>query len=329
MGEPGLIHQLHGPADIAGAVPAANGVQHVVLHALGVDADTGDAIAAQDGHLLSGDGVGPPGLHRALDDAAQVECLPQPPQQAVHLPRREGGGRTAAHIEGLHPQPQVPHHLRRAVDLREKGLQIRLDPVERLLHAVAHKAAVGAAGGAEGDPHIQGDFLRRKAPLGLQPRLGALDAQPPPGRGDKIRVPQDALGLPLALPLLQQPRRQLGRTDARQRPPGRGHAGQLPGRLEKAQLHNPLLQALLLVGIQPGGDLHAGDAPGGPAPHGQGGGGGVETRPGGEGHHGGVGVLAAVYRTLVREKGQQALLHGVAVVVAPKNQLHLASACRR
>ena len=52
----------------------------------------------------------------------------------------------------------------------------------------------------------------------------------------------------------------------------------------------------------------------------------MELPSGGEGDNSGVAVLAVVYRPLVREKGQQALFHGIAEIMAPKNQLHLDNA---
>ena len=127
-------------------------------------------------------------------------------------------------------------------------------------------------------------------------------------------------------PALQELRGKLRRTDARQRAPRRGLAGDAPGGLKEAQLHNPLLQPLLLVGAGSGGNFYAGDALGGSAAYGEGGGGGMELPSGGEGDNSGVAVLAVVDRPLVREKGQQALLYGVAVIMAPKNQLHLDNA---
>ena len=129
------------------------------------------------------------------------------------------------------------------------------------------------------------------------------------------------------MPLLQKPRRQLGGPDAGKSPPGGGHASKLPGSFEKAQLHDPLEEPLALVLILGSGDVHPGHTPGGLSPHRQHCSGRVELLPGGEGHLGAVCVLSLVHRPLLGEKGQQALLHGIAVVVSRKNQFHCPSAC--
>ena len=197
-----------------------------------------------------------------------------------------------------------------------------------LFHAVADEAAIGTPGRAEGDAHIQGYLVFLQLPLGLQASLGAGEAQLPPGLGDEVGVPQDGVRLGLALPLLQQSRRQLGGPDAGEGSPGGGNAGESPGGLEEAELHGPLLQALLLISIRRAGGIYASRTPGGLPVHGQlrdGGGGGAVH---GQGHAGRIGVLPLADGPLLREESQQALLHGVAVVVAGKNQFHRQSACR-
>ena len=193
--------------------------------------------------------------------------------------------------------------------------------MEGLLHAVADKAAIGAPGGTEGDAHVEGDLLRPQGVPGLQPRLGALDAQPPPLGGDKIHVPE----LPvrrLRAPCLQQLRSQLGRPDAGKGPPGGGDAGEGPGGLKEAELHRPLPQPLPLVLVRSVGDGGPGLSPGGAPVHGQ-----NRLRQGltglaGQRDQGPIRLLPLVDRPLAGEKGQQALLHGVAVVVALKNKPH-------
>ena len=200
--------------------------------------------------------------------------------------------------------------------------------MEALLHAVADKAAIGAPGRTEGDAHIQGYLVFLQLPLGLQASLGAGEAQLPAGFGNEVGVPQDGVRLRLALPLLQQSRRQLGGADAGEGSPGGGDACEGPGGLEEAELHGPLLQALPLIFVRRAGGVHTGRPPGGLPIHGQlrDGGGGRAVH--GQGHAGRMGVLPLADGPLLREEGQQALLHGVAVVVAGKNQFHRQSACR-
>ena len=201
--------------------------------------------------------------------------------------------------------------------------------MEGLLHTVADKAAIGAAGGTEGDTHIEGDLIGSQGLPGLQPRLGALEAQAAAGGGDKVGIPQDAVRLPEAAALLQQLPGQLGRPDAGEGPPGGGHAGELPGGLEEAQLHNPLEQALPPVFILYAGYIRPGEAPGGAALHRQLCHSGVVPPPDGERHPGCILAAALIDGALLGEKGQQALLHSVAVVVALEYQLHTPIAWRR
>ena len=182
-------------------------------------------------------------------------------QQPVHLPGGEGGGGAAAHVKALNVQAQVLHHLRRSGDFPQQHLQVRLHKAEALFHRLGHKAAIGAAGGAEGNADIEGDVLGMQLRLGLQPRLGRLDAQLPAGLGDAIGVPKQAVHLPGRHALLQVARRQLGRADTREGAPGGGHPRHLPGGLEEAQLHRPLAQALGGIGIRRGVPEYPGNAP--------------------------------------------------------------------
>ena len=52
------------------------------------------------------------------------------------------------------PQPQVPHRPCRPGNFSQQRLQIRLHEPEALLHRLGHEAAIGAAGGAEGNADV-------------------------------------------------------------------------------------------------------------------------------------------------------------------------------
>ena len=113
-----------------------------------------------------------------------------------------------------------PHHFSPSPDLRDEGLDVRLHQGEAPLHALAHKGAVGAAGGAEGDAHIQVDVPLFQ-PL---PRLIAhgtsLQSQRRPLLRDEIARLQFPLGFLRGLALHQRPCDGLVGPDAGEHPPG-------------------------------------------------------------------------------------------------------------
>ena len=309
-------------------MPPPDGGKDPVIHGLRVDADPVYPVFPENRQLLRCDGVRPAGLHGALHGAGKVEPFIQPAQQPVHLLRRQGSGGAAAHIEGTDTQTQLLHHGRRAVRLRQQGLQVGLHQMKGFFHAVADKAAIGAPGRTEGDAHIQGYLVFLQLPLGLQASLGAGEAQLPAGFGNKVGVPQDGVRLGLALPLLQQSRRQLGGADAGEGAPGGGNAGKRPGRLKKAELYGPLLQTLLRIFIRRRRNVRLCRTPGGLSAHGQLRDGGCSPAIHRQLHPGRIGVLPLIDGPLLREESQQALLHGIAVVVSLKKQLHRPVACR-
>ena len=212
--------QLHGLLRLRRRVAAADGGEDLVLHGLGVDGHPFDAVRFQYRQLLGGDGVRPSGLHGDLRTGGEVKGLLQGSQHRVHLRRRQGGGGAAAHVEGAGPQMVFPHHFSPGPDLRDEGLDVRLHQGEAPLHALAHKGAVGAAGGAEGDAHIQVDVPLFQ-PL---PRLIAhgtsLQSQRRPLLRDEIARLQFPLGLLRGLALHQRPCDGFVGPDAGEHPPG-------------------------------------------------------------------------------------------------------------
>ena len=321
--------QSHGFFDVRGRMPPADGLQNAVLQGLGVHADAVAAMIQQHPQLLAVDGIGSAGFDAVFGAARQVKTPVQMGQKTIHLVGGEGGGRAAAHIKALDVQTQLFHHLRRLGDLPQQHRQIRLHKPKALFHRLRHKAAVGTAGGAEGDADVEGDVLRTEVFLGFQPRLRRLDAKLPAGLGHAVGVAQDRVHLSGGHALLQIARGQLGGADAREGAPGGSHPRDLLSGLEKTQLHRPLAQALLFIFVGFGGDDHAGDAFFRAAAI-------AERRDGG-------GIFRRlrqsddrlifllrrriVHRPLLREKGQQALLHGIAGVVPFQDQLHSLSPC--
>ena len=252
-------------------------------------------------------------------------------QQVIHLLCRQSGGRAAAHVEGLDGQPRLRHHAGGVGDLLLQRRQIRLHQAEGLLHRRGHEAAIGAAGGAERDAHIEGYLVGTQTALGGQARLRRLDGQTAALRRDEVGVPQDAVCLPLRLAPLQHGAGQLARPDAGKRAPAGGDAGDVTRRLEERQLQGALTQTLPLVlvgGVRKNG---AGDAPRRFAVIVKGGDAGGVALPLRQGDKRAVVVLrrdGPIDRALLGEERQQALLNGVAVVVTAEFQLHRAAPCR-
>ena len=234
MGKAHTGGQCHGLLHVTGRMAAADGGEDVILQRLRINADAVYAVIQQHLQLLPLDGVRPSGLDAVFHAARQIEAAIQVGQQPVHLIGRERGGSTAPHVERLDVQPRFLHHSGGVGDLPVQHLQIRLHQSQRPLHGLGYKAAIGAAGGAEGDANIQGDILRLQLRLGSAGGLRRLDAQAAALRRDEVGVPQDPVHLPFRHALLQHPGGQLAGADARQRPPAGGDAGDLPCRLEEA-----------------------------------------------------------------------------------------------
>ena len=303
----------------------------LVLHGLGVDADAVRAVVQQDLQLLPCDGVGAARLDAVLRAVGEVKAAVQMGQQVIHLPGRQGGGRAAAHIEGLDAQARLRHHAGSVGDLLFQRCQIGLHQAEGLLHRCGHEAAVGAAGGAERDAHVQGDLIGAQVAFGLQAGPGRLDGQAAALRRDEVGVTQDAVRFALRFALLQHSAGQLARADAGEGAPAGGNAGDVTRRLEERQLQGALTQTLPLVLIGGARKSSAGDAPrrfavivkGGDA-----GGIAAALRQGDEGAVVLPGSGGLVDGALLRKESQQALLNGVAIVVATELQLHCFAPCR-
>ena len=329
MGEAHGGGQRHGLFDVLRAVLPSDGREHLRLQRLGIHADAVGSVIQQYLQLLPVNGVRAAGLDAVFHAVRQVEAAVQVGQQRIHLPGGQGGGRAAAHVEGLDAQPRLLHHPSGGGDLLRQRRQIRLHQGEGLLHRRGYEAAIGAAGGAEGDAHVEGYLLRAQVALGAQPGLGALQRQSAAGGRHAVGVPQDAVGLTGGHALLQHAPHQLGRADAGQRAPAGRHAGDIPGGAEEGQLQGALTQAFPLVLVGNACDAHAGFAPRRLAAV-------CQLRDAdsvglalAERHlRVAVALFALVHRALLREKGQQALLDSVAVVVTAKGQPHRAVPCR-
>ena len=144
----------HGFFNVRRRVPPPDGLQDAVLQGLGIHADAVAAVVQKHLQLLPVNGIGPSGLDTVFRAAGKVKVMIQVGQEPVHLVGGEGGRRAAAHVKALHPQPQVPHRPCRPGNFSQQRLQIRLHEPEALLHRLGHEAAIGAAGGAEGNADV-------------------------------------------------------------------------------------------------------------------------------------------------------------------------------
>ena len=237
--------------------------------------------------------------------------FPDGGQQPVHLGGREGGGGAAADVEGADRPAGLPEQAAGVGDFPEQGLQVGRQILAEFFNALAHKGAVGAAGGTEGDAHVDREVPGPQQPGSLHGVAGGVDAQPPPGLGDEINVLQKPVGARLGAAGEQMGRGELGGPDPGQRPPGRRRVQNLESRQIEALLQNPAAAADV-VPLRRGQPL---DGPAHPAPvfdFGRGGQIGLARREGGKG-------LALV--GLGKELHHQ-LLHGIEVLVTPEGELH-------
>ena len=224
---------------------AADALQGVVVHGLRVHADAGDPIPPQHVQLFPVDGVRTARLHGDL--AAPCQQRRGPLQHPLQQRRRQGRGRAAAHIKGPQPQAGLIQQLLGRVDLPAQGVRIGGQQLA-LAHLAGQKAAIGAAGDAEGDADIQvglpqggqrqfllnGDDLAQDGGL-----FGAHVKHPPQLFAGGVHVQA----------LVQVGVQQPGGPDARQAAPGRGNPRALFEHLVDPQLGLAAAQALVHHGV--------------------------------------------------------------------------------
>ena len=147
---------------------SADGFQDGIGHGLRVNADAVNAVPPQDQELFPRDGVGAPGLHGPLPESGEIRFPLQMQKQLIQLPGGERRGGAAAHVDRHHPQSGVSHLFRHGGKLqpqrRQKGRNLR----GAASRGLADEAAVGAAGGAEGDADIKAHVLRVQGGVCLQ-----------------------------------------------------------------------------------------------------------------------------------------------------------------
>ena len=308
------VHRLTvGLHHIGGGMGTAAGGENRIHHGLGIDAHAVHAAPGDDIQLFLVQGVGPSALHGELNAAGKVEGLPDAREKLLHLRRGQGGGRTASDIDGTHGLAGTCHQLGGVAQLLVQGFQVRLHQVGIFADGLADEGAVGAAGGAEGDAHIEGNVpgfqLRRRC----HGRSGAVQAELCPAGGDEIGLFHFLNGFFVAHARHQAPGGQLGGPDTGQRAPGGDLFQEGQRGLKIALLQDPAAQGdrflpflhgdLSAVGYAAQTDGGAGGQPA-PLPH-QPGNGTIALKGFGHRFHG-----------LQREQGELQLLHRVAFLVA-------------
>ena len=242
-------------------MPAAAQGQDPVIHGLGINADPPDPMAGQNLELLLGDGIRPSGLHRVFQAAGKIQAPAKDIQEPVQLACREGGGGAAAYIECTSPEPGTCQHSAHPLNFPDQSLEVGLHHSTGAGGGRADKAAVGAAGGAKGNSHIEGNIPGPQQLSRLDCSLGGLQAQLPPGGRDVVNLLQHSPGSPEGPSLHQELGGNLRRAHAGQGPPGgrlrqQRTGGSVIASLQQAppQLHRLRLQ------------MHPADTLGFPAP---------------------------------------------------------------
>ena len=287
-------------------MPPSDGLQHLVLQGLGVDGDAAHAAGLQDLQLFLGNGVRPSGLHGVLGAGRQGQLLPAGGQNTVQLRGAQHRGSAAAHVKGAHLQAEPAQYRCRRVQLLQQQLHIGIHQLEGFPHIRADKRAVGAAGGTEGDAHVDRDLVRGQGQLRRPAGLGAVHRHLGPHGGDVIALLQAGLGLFWGKPLPQVTGGQLYGPHAGQRPPGQLPAQKGGPRLVEGQLQGPrqLPVAWLLEGTAAQGLPALPDHPRGHRVVLQGKGGAVLPR---------LGRRFGVFGVLAGEEGEHHLLRRVLV----------------
>ena len=205
------------------------------------------------------------------------------------------------------------------LDLFQQGLEVGVQQLRALADGPGDEAAVGAAGGAEGDAHIEGNVGGLQQVRRRHGGCGAVQGQLPAVRGNVVNIPEELVGAFGRAAFQDVFGGDLGGADAGQSAPGGGVVQQLDGCQIVALLQGAAAQAHGLLGrLQASGggngavvhhDFCGGGEPG-PAP--------VE---------GGGGFTVFIFR----EQGHLQLLHGIAVVMTDECQFHgsyLSKICR-
>ena len=144
-----------GAQHIRRLVGASAGAKDGVLHGLGVDAHAVSAAGTDDLELFQVQRIRAAALYGEFHAPGQVKIVPDDAQQALHLGRGKGRGGAAADVEGADGSPGLRQELARDRDLLLQRPQIGFQQFRFPADGAADEAAIGAAGGAEGNADVQ------------------------------------------------------------------------------------------------------------------------------------------------------------------------------
>ena len=233
--------------------------------------------------------------------------------------RGEGGGGAPADVEGPQAQPGPPQPGAHGLDLPQQAVEIRRQQLARAALGLADEGAVGAAGGAEGNAHVDRDVAGLQQGRRPHRGLAGLNAEPPPGRGDEEALLQQPVRALDRAPGQQVAGGELGGPDPGEGAPGRGRGELGQGRQIVGPLQNTAAEGIVLP-VQG----QALDGPGADAAPGDPGRGGQVLFSAAELRHRPVppeGGLAELHG-LLRKEAELELLQGVAVGMAGEIELH-------
>ena len=210
---------------LRGIVVAADDGKHVVIHGLGVDGHTVNPGFGDGKEFLRIQSVGSAALHGEFQASGQVKMLPNGGKQPPHLGCCQGGGCAATHIQGADVITGFLQKCAGHLNFPDEGIQIRLHHVGEFFNAEAHKGAVGAPGGAEGDANVQGKVLLVQKLHSVQGAQGGIDANVLPCLTDEVGVLQHLAALCLGVTFRKICRGKFGRAYPGQSAP-RGCGGE-------------------------------------------------------------------------------------------------------
>ena len=186
-------------------------------------------------------------------------------KQRLQLSGGQGGGGAAPHIQGVDGQAALLQNSAGIFYLLQHRRQIGLHQLQGPAHVGGHKGAVGAPGGTEGNPDVQGHLVLPHLPVHRQAGLGAVHRQLGPEGGDPVFLLQFRLGL-----LRRAPRQHAAGGQLHRAHPGEGPPGGLLAQHGGPRLVEGHLQGVLegvvhpLRGLVQKETLHLGLALGGP-----------------------------------------------------------------
>ena len=254
-------------------------------------------------------------------------------KQSLQLPGGQGGGGAAPHIQGVDGQAALLQNPAGVLHLLQHRRQIGLHQLQSPAHVGGHKGAVGAPGGTEGNPDVQGHLVLPHLPVHRQAGLGAVHRQLGPEGGHAVLPLQLGLGLLRRAPRQHTAGGQLHRAHPGEGPPG-GLLAQHGGPRPVESHLKSVLEGVVhpLRGLVQKAALHLGLALGGPLGAGHPGGHHRPVRASVQGKDRlvvGRGVPLRVLRALPGEQHEHHLLHRVfvalrlpVVILNLKIQLH-------